>query len=195
MPEHPAVVDLLTQQHDWGYLLFAASVLAVAEEARGDDAALDDSASAAPGGTVVAAAHAAALRIPQHCLTRELHGADAPTDAQRAAAATLLDTLANRPAINLAIRRDLLPHDVAQRLPLPARIEWTRRQIENSVHLANDESLSVNRFQRRFWSEAEANDWVSFSAPTSAGKSFIITQWVIDFVRRFPRAVVVYLVP
>jgi superfamily II DNA/RNA helicase len=195
MPEGAALADLLAEPHDWAYLLFAASVLAVAEEAPGDDAALNDGASAAPGGTVAAAAHAAALRIAQHCLTRGTNGADAPTDAQRAAAATLLDTLANRPAINLAIRRKLLPADVARRLPLPARIEWTRRQIENAVLLANDESLAVNRFQRRFWSQVEANDWISFSAPTSAGKSYIITHWVVDFVRRVPSAVVVYLVP
>jgi hypothetical protein len=195
MPERPVVADLLTEQHDWAYLLFAASVLAVAEEADGEDPALNDGTLAAPGGTVVAAAHAAALRIAQHCLTRGADGADAPTDAQRAAAVTLLDTLANQPAINLAIRRELLPPDVARRLPLPARIEWTRRQIENAVPLANDDSLAVNRFQRRFWSQVEANDWISFSAPTSAGKSFIITHWLIDFIRRVPQALIVYLVP
>src|SRR5690606_5913678 len=74
-------------------------------------------------------------------------------------------------------------------------IEQVRRGIEHSVPLVDNTTLSVNRFQRRFWTVVDANDWVSVSAPTSAGKSFIVTQWIIDFVRRRPRATVVYLVP
>ena len=67
------------------------------------------------------------------------------------------------------------------------------RHIEHAVSLADDTTLAVNRFQRRFWAEVEASDWVSFSAPTSAGKSFIVTHWLVDFVRRHPSAMVVYL--
>ncbi|MDB4879683.1 MAG: box helicase, partial [Gemmatimonadetes bacterium] len=167
--ELPPDAEQVPEEHDWAYLLLAASVLAVADE---------------PG------ARSAALRIAQHSLVSQT-----TTDAQHASAATVLDTLANRPALGLAVRRDLLPADVARRLPLPARIEWMRHEIENTVSLANDASLAVNQFQRRFWSMVEGNDWVSLSAPTSAGKSFIITHWVVDFVRRHPAATVVYLVP
>lgn len=192
LPEGVSRQEDPAEAHDWSYLLFAASVLATTDETREPTAAITTADSDADV-TTAAAAHAAALRIAQHCLTRS--GVDAPTDAQRAAAATILDALANRPALNLAMARALLPQDIERRLPLPARLEWTRRKVENVVLLANEHLLTVNHFQQRFWSEIETNDWVSFSAPTSAGKSFIITQWIVDFIRRHPGATVVYLVP
>jgi superfamily II DNA/RNA helicase len=89
----------------------------------------------------------------------------------------------------------LLPRDLEERLPLPARIEWTRRKLENVVHLADETTISVNRFQRQLWLELEVNDWISFSAPTSAGKSYIVTRWVLDLVRRRHPVTIVYLVP
>ena len=170
---------------DWGRLLLGASVLAKVNDAE----------------AFGAACHDAALRIAQHCLAR--NGDDgsqhpdggAPTEGQRASAANILDSLANIPAISLAIRRRFLPGDLEERLPIVARMEWTRRRLENSVTLADERTLQVNHFQRRLWSVLDADDWISFSAPTSAGKSFIITRWVIDLVRQNPQATVAYLVP
>lgn len=165
---------------DWGYLLLAASLFAKVRDTESN----------------AVACHDAALRIAQYCLTRQR--SDSPEDhalVQQASAANILGALANLPAIKLAMQRQLLPRDLRERLPVPARMEWTRRSIENSVTLIDDATLPVNHFQRRLWNELEANDWLSFSAPTSAGKSYIVTRWVLDLVQRNPQAVVIYLVP
>jgi hypothetical protein len=155
--------------HDWRYLLLAASVLSVSSE-----------------GTC----QAAALRIAQGCLSTPN-----TSNERQGAAALVLDCLANQPAIALAVQRGLLFSDFQTRLPAPARIEWMRRNIENSVPLGDDSFLPVNRFQKHFWGAIASNDWVSVSAPTSAGKSFIMTRWIREFIRSKPTATLVYLVP
>jgi hypothetical protein len=153
---------------DWGYLLLSASVLALSE---------------------VGGCQAAALRIAHGCLT------DPMTNPERKdTAAVILDTLANHPALNLAVSRKLLLPHLRNRLPLPVRIEWTRRTIEDSIS-AGEKSIRVNHFQKKFWQAANAHDWLSISAPTSAGKSFIVSQWIASFLASHSACVVVYLVP
>jgi hypothetical protein len=164
---HTAECDRL--RHNWQYLLLAASALAVSPD--GD-------------------CQAAALRIAQFCLS-----SDATSTAHRESAALILDILANQPAIALAIRRKLVNPGFQMRLPTPAQLESFRRGLDNSVELNDGTVITVNRFQKRFWSAAVANDWLSVSAPTSTGKSCILTRWVREYVRRVPRATVVYLVP
>lgn len=156
-------------RHDWRHLLLAASVLA---------------------GSPDGACQSAALRIALTCLT----SADTPPH-RRDAAALVLDALANHPAIALAVRQNLLRAAPESRLPAPARIEWTRRLIEHSIVLSNAEVLRVNHFQRRFWNAVNAHEWLSVSAPTSAGKSYIMTRWIGEQLRASPHATVVYVVP
>lgn len=155
--------------HDWPYLLLSASVLAASDSGP---------------------CQAAALRIAHACIT-----APETSDHWRDSAALVLDTLANHPAIALAVSRTLLRPGPETRLPVPARIEWTRRTLDHSIVLLNDAVLRVNHFQRRFWREVAAHEWVSVSAPTSAGKSFIMTRWIGEQLRANLRATVVYLVP
>lgn len=165
--------------HDWGYLLLAASLFSKVSNTQ----------------ETATACHDAALRIAQFCLTRQFSRVDSPTAAQQASAANILGALANLPAISLAIRRNLLPDNPQSKMPLPARLDWVKRSIENSVVLVDNQVLSVNHFQRRLWEELQVSDWLSFSAPTSAGKSFIVTRWVLDFIQSRRNPVVVYLVP
>jgi hypothetical protein len=61
--------------------------------------------------------------------------------------------------------------------------------------LSNEVVLRVNHFQRHFWRVVTAHEWVSVSAPTSAGKSYIMTRWIGEQLRASPLATVVYLVP
>jgi len=155
--------------HDWEYLLLCASLLGQSHFEKCQDVA---------------------LRIAQHCLQ-----CPDTSEATRHGAAVVLDTLANRPAIKLAEQRKLLQAGYSRRLPLPLLQDWTRRSLEYSVTPANAAPLQVNRFQRRFWSSVSIHDWISVSAPTSAGKSFIIGRWLAEYIRRNPCATVVYIVP
>lgn len=179
---HPVLIDSVVSQfsglerslhapdmQDWRYLLLCASLLAQSDQERCQDVA---------------------LRIGQYCL--ECAGT---SDVERHAAAVVLDTLANRPAISLAENRGLLQPDCSRRLPLPLLQDWTRRSLEYSVRLSSSASLQVNRFQRRFWKSVGVHDWISISAPTSAGKSFIVGRWLAEYIRVNPHATIVYIVP
>lgn len=155
--------------HDWGYLLMCASLLAQSENGVCQDVS---------------------LRIAQFCLQQ-----NGMTATYKDAATVILDILANQPAINLAEVRNLIENSFADRLPFPMLQDWTRRSIENVVTLADSRTLTVNHFQRLFWEKAKEKDWISMSAPTSAGKSFILGRWLADYLRSSPNATIVYLVP
>jgi len=155
--------------HDWDYLLLCASVLAQSEDPECQDTS---------------------LRIAQFCLEQPHLN---PT--HKDAAAVILDSLANRLAIDLAERRRFLQEGFEGRLPFTLVQDWTRRSLENSVFLDNTDVIPVNHFQRAFWEKARDNDWISLSAPTSAGKSYILNRWIANYLRSSPVATVVYLVP
>ena len=54
----------------------------------------------------------------------------------------------------------------------------------------------MNTFQRSFWSEADSQDtWLSASAPTASGKTFLVSKWLIDALKRGLARVVIYLAP
>ena len=155
--------------HDWNYLLMVASLFA-----------------GSPHGS-----HAdAALRVAQHCLV-----SGSTTPEQRAAAGIILESLGNSPALRLAIHRQLLPENYEAALPYFLRLQQTRCRLATSVSLSDSTPLRLNRFQHAFWTSLESAQWLSVSAPTSAGKSFAVTRWIIDtFSDNDPR-LCVYLVP
>lgn len=155
--------------HDWNYLLLAASALTQAQDGR---------------------CQSIALRIAQACLCDRT-----TTDVQRDSSALILDALSNHPAIDLAVRRRLLSPSFENRLPGCAQVDYSRRSVEQSVELYGDLTLRVNRFQRRLWNEVRNHGWISVSAPTSAGKSFILARWICELLRASSVATVVYLVP
>lgn len=164
--ERPTVA---TTPPSWPYLLFCASILADSPGEECQDIA---------------------LRIAQACMV----SSDSEI-AERDAAAIVLDDLANRLAIQLSESRERLQPRLRNRLGAATRIEWTRRTLANSVSLSDDTVIATNRFQRKFWKLVEQQGWISTSAPTSAGKSYIILQHVIDFFLKHPLGTVAYLVP
>lgn len=160
--------EIANLQHDWQYLLLSASILAGSKDGR---------------------CQATALRIAQSCLLSA-----SISDGQRDSAGMVLDILSNHPALGVAVRKKLIAPDLQLRLPPSARLEWARRSIEYSVALGK-RYVRLNPFQKRFWAEVQGHDWLSFSAPTSAGKSYIVMQWVSELLRQQQDAVVVYIVP
>ncbi len=156
-------------KHDWNYLLLCASLLAQSETEK---------------------CQSAALRISQYCLE-----CASTSEVEKDAAAVVLDTLANRPAIKLAEERELIQPGYSDRIPFPLFQEWTRHSIENSITLSNAETIRANKFQCRFWESVKRYDRISISAPTSAGKSFIIGRWLAEYLRKNQRASIIYIVP
>jgi hypothetical protein len=132
--------------------------------------------SSALTGSSQHAAQDAVLRVAQACLLGE------DLDRRQAAGA-LLERLGNRPSLELAARRDLLPNDPWTDLPAPLQLDVIRRRLELSIFPEGREPISANPFQRDFWTAATNSQWVSISAPTSAGKSFIVKRWLEDRAR------------
>jgi superfamily II DNA/RNA helicase len=143
---------------DWRRLLFAASVLAQSVETKAVDAAL-------------AIAHAGLL----------VSGLRPVADAS----AVLLGQRANHRAVNLAEARHLLDDGLAKRIGVAEQILSARRELEQTLFLSSGETVVTNQFQLQLWAKLENAAWVSASAPTASGKTFLVLQWLLsEFARR-----------
>ncbi|WP_245570256.1 DEAD/DEAH box helicase [Bradyrhizobium ottawaense] len=90
----------------------------------------------------------------------------------------------------------MLTADVDGRLGMALRIEAQRRQMDQSILVqSSGRWIQVNDFQQRFWSQADNYQWLSASAPTASGKTFLVLQWLIDQIRSSEMRVAVYLAP
>jgi superfamily II DNA/RNA helicase len=118
------------------------------------------------------------------------------SDVVKDAGAVLLSKLSNFRAVALADQRELLAADLDGRLGLALRIEAQRRQMDQAILVeSSGRWLQVNDFQQRFWKDATSYRWLSASAPTASGKTFLILQWLIDHIQSSDARVAVYLAP
>jgi hypothetical protein len=154
---------------DWPRLLLAGSILA-----RSDQRSYQD----------------AALRIATAAITLS------DSDVVKDSGAVLLGKLSNFRAVTLATKRGLLTADIDGRLGMSLRIEAQRREMDQAILVeSSGRWIQVNDFQQRFWSQAENYQWLSASAPTASGKTFLVLQWLIDQMRSGEMRVAVYLAP
>jgi hypothetical protein len=158
------------EEIDWSYALRNASVLASAQ--------IED-------------AQDAALRIAQTCLG----AAPEADDGHRRASALILERMGNQPALRLASKRDLVEGEAWEKAPAPLAMDVVRRRLELSIPSRTGRALSANQFQRDFWTAARDARWVSVSAPTSAGKSYIVAAWFKEQIEVQEHFRGVYIVP
>lgn len=151
---------------NWNYLLLCASMLSEGE----------------------GVAEETALRIAQYSMC------EGPAEVKDAAG-VVLDSLVNRPALSLAQSKGLLHVGLFSRLPVPLQVDYMRRALEHRIDIGDGTSIEANRFQQAVWERVEHADWTSISAPTSAGKSFIVRKWLEHCVRGRKMESIVYLVP
>ncbi len=154
---------------DWQRLLLAASILARSDTRFHQEAA---------------------LRIATSAVT--MSNSAAIIDA----GAVVLGKLSNFRAVALASKRALLADGLDGRLGMSLRIEAQRRQMDQAVLVESSGCwLQVNDFQQRFWDKAATNGWISASAPTASGKTFLVMQWLVDQMRSGSKRVAIYLAP
>jgi hypothetical protein len=157
-------------QHNWNYLLRCASVLAQSEHS---------------------AKQEISLRISQHCLHDDLAKNEHKSGAQ-----FILNILANRAAIDLAKKRGLLDsYSSMWNDTFIGNLNWVKEEIRHTVWLQNGESIDVNVFQKNFWDSLDKYKTLSVSAPTSAGKSFLIKKWILDVIFSTENHKIAYIVP
>ncbi|ALI98929.1 DEAD/DEAH box helicase [Rufibacter tibetensis] len=158
------------EEIDWNNLISCASILAHAD----DQECLD-----------------AALRIAQHCLLRTNS-----SEMHKVSAGVILDVLTNKPALSLALKRQLIPSDYLEQVPFSLKLESAKRNFLNTYITHNDELLYFNKFQKAVYDATQESDIVSISAPTSSGKSFVLSRLILDaLMDKGRRLNVVYLVP
>ncbi|WP_288504979.1 DEAD/DEAH box helicase [uncultured Pseudomonas sp.] len=163
-----ASIKYSSKDIDWHALLLAGSILARSDNRRHLEAA---------------------LRIATAAVTL---GVDQKI---RDGGSVLLDKLHNFKASNLAAHRRLVASDLNSNLGVSLKIELQRREFEDSVLIeSSGKWIQVNEFQKRFW-EGAKEAWVSASAPTASGKTFIVMQWLIDQIISTEAAVAIYLAP
>jgi len=154
---------------DWQRLLLAGSILARSERRADEEAALR-------------------IAVAAVSLVED--------EKVRDAGAVLLGKLFNFRAAALAVGRGLVAPGLDERLGISLRLESQRREMDSSVLVeTTGRWLEVNEFQRRFWTGASTANWLSASAPTASGKTFLVLQWLVDQVVAGEAAVAIYLAP
>ena len=110
------------------------------------------------------------------------------------AAEVVLSRLGNFPSRTLLRNR----HDSSEAgLPVFLKMECITREIENTIFINEHEDnvIQLTDFQYQFYESLEKEKNLSISAPTSAGKSFVLS---LDLVRKFKSGIdnsIVYVVP
>lgn len=117
------------------------------------------------------------------------------TSENKTSAALLLERVGNWPSIMLAVKRRHVEKDYRRSLPLPLRVDSVAAELEHTIRPVAGATFLGSDFQKRFWKESRASEWLSVSAPTSAGKSYVVKRWVIDQAVSDRQAVVLYVVP
>ncbi|MBE3079190.1 DEAD/DEAH box helicase [Clavibacter michiganensis] len=117
------------------------------------------------------------------------------TETQKVAAMLMLERVGNRPAMRLAQNRNLATAISYPAITGDLAIDSLQRRNELTIVSADGETTSVNPFQRDFWQLVNEYRWISVSAPTSAGKSFIVKEWIRNLISSGGPKVVVYLAP
>jgi len=74
-------------------------------------------------------------------------------------------------------------------------LEVVQRRIGLEKTFTDGTILFFTEFQKRLWSDLEANNNVAISAPTSSGKSFVIKRFILEKIISFSEGEFVYIVP
>lgn len=160
--------SLIVKDINWRRPILAASMLAESNDRRHQEVA---------------------LMIGQ---TAIVHG---QSSIVRDAGAVILTQLSNSRAIKLAESRELVAPNLQRRLGVTETLLETRRRIESSIVLNEETEIGGNAFQTQLWSDLADARWVSATAPTAAGKTFLILNWLLRETERGNCSLGVFIAP
>lgn len=153
---------------DWNYLITCSSLLAQSK----DGVVLD-----------------MAYRICQTCITESNINSE-----YRNVCAAIFDTLTNSSAVSLSKRKGLISDDYLSGIPIETAMDVKRKQFSNTID-DGDEFIILNDFQKDVYSSFDNATFLSVSAPTSSGKSFVLLQLIKEYIRNKPLVKIAYIVP
>lgn len=135
--------------------------------------------------------NSAALRI-SHYLLEYQHD---PEFNFRNAAAVILNRLGLDVVVEMAIKRNFLSLDHLEQLPPLVSAELLKHDLLSFHPLPDGTILFLNKFQSDVIDILKTHKCASISAPTSAGKSYIILRWIESLLAKKIAQAIVYLVP
>jgi hypothetical protein len=103
----------------------------------------------------------------------------------------VLSRIGNFPALSYAKRRYLITEES---LPLRVVVESVARKEANSIQLG-DAAIALTDFQHQLWIELNSGEAIGISAPTSAGKSFILQAYARKLLVERSADNIAFLVP
>jgi replicative superfamily II helicase len=103
----------------------------------------------------------------------------------------VLSRIGNFPALSYAKRRYLIAEES---LPLRVLAESDARKEANSIQLG-DTAIALTDFQHHLWTELNTGEAIGISAPTSAGKSFILQAYARKLLAEGSADNIAFLVP
>ena len=118
---------------------------------------------------------------------------DLPNEYNSACAA-ILNKLTNSAAIRLAIERNFVSANYIEDVPIDFAIDVKKKQFYNSIS-DGDKIIYLNDFQKEVYDSFGVSKTLSISAPTSAGKSFILMQLIKELIEVNHLAKVAYIIP
>lgn len=107
----------------------------------------------------------------------------------------ILSRIGNFPGRRLLRRRCAGGEETVPEAPVRLGLERIGRELENTVTGTDQREWALTDFQHEFFEALNSSTSVSVSAPTSAGKSFILGLDLIRRLRKVVPACVVYVVP
>lgn len=112
-----------------------------------------------------------------------------------AIADVLLSRIGNFPGRSLLRKRYTTNPNVAPSAPIRLALERMSRETENSVQGVDGQDVVLTNFQYELFETLDCTASVSVSAPTSAGKSFVMSMDLVRRLKAKQGVCVVYLVP
>ncbi|SEN24008.1 Helicase conserved C-terminal domain-containing protein [Roseovarius tolerans] len=100
-------------------------------------------------------------------------------DLVKDAGSLILTRLSNHRAVALAEEKGFLKPELDDRLGTMEALLQTRRRLRSEIILNDTKSILGNRFQSDLWSSLSEAQWVSATAPTAAGKTYAVLNWLL----------------
>lgn len=161
------VSDDVDLEIDWGYLISCASIMVQSNDGKVLDVV---------------------FRICQTTISSTL------SQEYKNASAMLFDRLANSSAIKLSKSRQYIQDNYLDEIPSGVVFDVKQKQFANTI-IDGSNSVILNSFQKEVYSAFDDNQTITVSAPTSAGKSFILLHLMSNYIQQNPLAKIVYIVP
>ncbi|MFH4365539.1 DEAD/DEAH box helicase [Vibrio diabolicus] len=124
-------------------------------------------------------------------ITRLLEHTNGDNKLVKAAAEVILSRIGNFPSRELLRRRYAIETGIAA----PLRLEIIARESENTIIDETENEIQLTDFQLKLFRSLEHEQNLSISAPTSAGKSFVLNLSLSNQIKEKECSSVVYVVP